>query len=128
MIAKPACLSRFPFYGLHTIAEHCVPGDVEVMYRLHTPGAFVRPSRSNLRLMDGSEALSLVSYERLRGLFSKRVALRCIITPSDRQTRAYPIRPDSVTAIARVTRIDTPNLPSPARERWITRLVRGGEK
>jgi hypothetical protein len=31
-LAKPACLSRFPFPGLHTIAEHCTPGDVEVMY------------------------------------------------------------------------------------------------
>jgi hypothetical protein len=30
-IAKPACLGRFPFPDLHTIAEYCVPGDVEVM-------------------------------------------------------------------------------------------------
>jgi hypothetical protein len=30
-IAKPACLSQFPFPNLHTIAGVCVPGDVEVM-------------------------------------------------------------------------------------------------
>jgi hypothetical protein len=30
-IAESAYLSRIPFPGLHTIAEHCALGDVEVM-------------------------------------------------------------------------------------------------
>jgi putative methionine-R-sulfoxide reductase with GAF domain len=49
-LAKPAFLSRFPFHGLHTIAEHCAPGDVQVMYSLLKRGS-VRVGRASKALL-----------------------------------------------------------------------------